>query len=119
MRAFVAVAVAVLVTGIAGAQYKTPQPAPGQAPGAVQIAPNNALQMTTAAPEPDLSAAKRIPRDQAMNLVKQKKAVYVDVRSKETFDQGHIPGAISIPLSELQARMRDLPVKKFLITYCA
>jgi len=54
-----------------------------------------------------------------MKMVKQKKAVYVDVRSKESFDEGHLPGAISIPLSELPARFKDLPSGKFLITYCA
>jgi rhodanese-related sulfurtransferase len=54
-----------------------------------------------------------------MKMVKQKKAVYVDVRSKESYDQGHLPGAISIPLSELESRFKDLPRGKFLITYCA
>ena len=57
--------------------------------------------------------------NEAMKLVKAKKAVYIDVRSKETYDESHIPGAINIPLSQLLTRLRDLPPKKFLITYCA
>jgi len=45
--------------------------------------------------------------------------VVVDVRSKEEFEQGHIPGAISIPYSEMKARYRELPRDKEIITYCA
>jgi 3-mercaptopyruvate sulfurtransferase SseA len=120
MRLIVAAvaAAAVLVTGIAGAQYKTPQ-APPKQPGGVQMAPNNAVQINPATVDEELSKARRITRDEAMRLVKENKAVYVDIRSKETYDEGHLPGAISIPLSQLPNRMRDLPVKKFLITYCA
>jgi rhodanese-related sulfurtransferase len=32
---------------------------------------------------------------------------------------GHLPGAINLPLSQLQARYKELPLKKYLITYCA
>jgi predicted sulfurtransferase len=45
--------------------------------------------------------------------------VVVDVRSKEEFDQGHIPGAVSIPYAEIEARYRELPRDKEIITYCA
>ncbi len=114
-----AAAAAVLVTGIAGAQYKTPQPPPPRQPGGVQMAPNKGVQINPATVDDELSKARRITRDEAMKLVKDNKAVYVDVRSKETYDEGHLPGAINIPLSQLPNRMRDLPVKKVLITYCA
>jgi 3-mercaptopyruvate sulfurtransferase SseA len=96
------------------------QPKPTKAPGAVQIAPNPNVQISTpSAADAELEGARRITRDEAMHLVRQKKAVYVDVRSKDSFDEGHLPGAISIPLSELPKRFKDIPVKKFLITYCA
>lgn len=45
--------------------------------------------------------------------------VIVDVRSKEEFDQGHVPGAVSIPYAEIEARYRELPRDKEIITYCA
>jgi len=45
--------------------------------------------------------------------------VVVDVRSKEEFDQGHIPGAVSIPYAEIEARYRELPGDKEIVTYCA
>jgi|SRR6185436_5457252 len=63
--------------------------------------------------------AKRIPRDEAQKLVKEKKAIFVDVRSKESYDAGHIKGAISIPESELIKRLKEIPAKRMIITYCA
>jgi 3-mercaptopyruvate sulfurtransferase SseA len=111
---------AALVAVTAGAQYKTPVQQPSTKPSTVQIAPNNSVQISTsAAADKEVSAARRITRDEALKLVKQGKAVYVDVRSKDSYDEGHLPGAISIPLSQLQSRLRDLPPKKTLITYCA
>ena len=52
-------------------------------------------------------------------MVAEHKAVFIDVRGKDQYDIGHIPGAISIPLSELPNHWKDLPVHKFLIAYCA
>jgi len=45
--------------------------------------------------------------------------VVVDVRGKEDFDEGHIPGAVSIPWQqEMEARYTELPRDKEVITYC-
>jgi 3-mercaptopyruvate sulfurtransferase SseA len=112
----IATAAAMVIASVADAQYKTPaQTQTG--PGTIKIDAPGAT--STAALGDELATARRISRADAMKMVKQKKAVYVDVRSKETFEQGHLPGAISIPLSELQARFKDLPNGKLLITYCA
>ena len=115
-----AAAVVILAAVTASAQYKTPQ-APTQ-PTTIQSS-NPVVQITPAAPlpRPDqaLESARRIERDEAIKMVKRKKAVWVDVRESDQYAQGHIPGAINIPLSELPKRWRDLPVNKFLITYCA
>lgn len=43
----------------------------------------------------------------------------VDVRIKETFDETHVKGAISIPLSELEARYAELPKDREIIIYCS
>lgn len=42
----------------------------------------------------------------------------VDVRSAKDFAEGHIPGAISVPLQELTAKLSSLPKNKTLVTYC-
>ncbi len=45
--------------------------------------------------------------------------VIVDVRSKEDFDEGHVPGAVSIPWpQEMEARYTELPRDKEIIVYC-
>lgn len=42
----------------------------------------------------------------------------LDVRSKEEFNNGHIPGAVHIPVDELRARLNELDVTKKLLVYC-
>ena len=113
MRRMTAVAIAsVFVAGLASAQMKVQPPTPA--------VPGSPVTMTPTQPaEPPLESARRIARDEAVKLVKAKKAVFVDVRSKDTWATEHIPGAISIPLSELNTRLRELPPGKMLITYCA
>jgi len=110
-----------LVAATASAQYKTPQSAPPSNPGGVQVAPNNNIQVLTSSTPAadDLSLAKRINRDEAMKMVKEGKAVWIDVRSESAYDEGHIPGALNFPLSDLPAKLTQLPPRKFLITYCA
>lgn len=107
---FAAVVVAVFATGLASAQMKLPQTATSEGP--VKLTP---LQTSDAS----LESARRIPRDEAIKMVKEGKAVYVDVRSKEQYDIGHIKGALSIPLSELMTHLQQVPPGKFIITYCA
>jgi len=127
MRSIVAaLAVTALTACMAQAQYKqTPTPAapPAVNPNgpAVQIIPQQQPQQPPMQQqmESSLESARRITREEAMKLVAEHKAVYIDVRPKEQYDISHIKGAISIPLAELPNRWRDLPVGKFLITYCA
>jgi len=44
--------------------------------------------------------------------------VVVDVRPVEEYRAGHLPGALSIPLGELEARLRDLPRGPEIVAYC-
>lgn len=42
----------------------------------------------------------------------------VDVRPKDSFDNGHIPTAKSFPSDEILDRLDELPEDKYLILYC-
>jgi rhodanese-related sulfurtransferase/rubrerythrin len=42
----------------------------------------------------------------------------LDVRQPEEYQAGHIPGAMLIPLGELEARQGELPRGRRIITYC-
>ena len=99
-----------LIAGAANAQMKPPAQPPATNPSGSPVVLSS---------EPPLEAAKRIPRDEAIKMVKEHKAVWIDVRPRDAYDQAHITGAISIPLAELPEKMKDLPKNKFLITYCA
>lgn len=44
--------------------------------------------------------------------------VLIDVRPTAEFDAGHIEGARSIPIEELDARIAELPAKTEIVAYC-
>lgn len=43
----------------------------------------------------------------------------VDVRTKNEFTGGHLPGAINVPLSEISRRTDDIPADKPVVVVCA
>lgn len=47
-----------------------------------------------------------------------KNFIIVDIRDDESYAQGHIPGAINIPLNELGYRVFSLDKTKDIIVYC-
>jgi hypothetical protein len=47
-----------------------------------------------------------------------KRPVIIDVRPKETFDEGHIEGAISFPDADVDSRVAELPKDRTVIAYC-
>lgn len=51
-------------------------------------------------------------------LVRKGEVTVVDVRPRQEFDSGHIPGALSIPVAELKRRLRELPRKREVVAYC-
>jgi rhodanese-related sulfurtransferase/predicted transcriptional regulator len=45
-------------------------------------------------------------------------AILIDVRPKEEYEAGHIDGALSVPIAELERRMADLPADREIVAYC-
>ena len=107
MTRLAAIAVSlVLVTGIAEAQYKKTQPK--KPAGGAQLQP---VQTST--------EFAKIGRDEAYRLWKANAAIFIDVRSFQSYSQGHIKGALSIPGSQLIERYSEVTPGKMVITYCA
>ena len=50
--------------------------------------------------------------------VRKGEVIVLDVRPREEFRAGHIAGARSMPLSELQDRLAELPRNQEIIAYC-
>lgn len=44
--------------------------------------------------------------------------VVIDVRPAVEYDAGHIPGALSVPLDQLEARLDQLPEDREVVAYC-
>ncbi len=104
------------IAGSACAQYKPASPSAAPAPAA---APAPVPVTLTPQPAAPLESAKRIDRPEAIEMVKDGKAVWVDVRPKDQYEIGHIKGALNIPLGDLITRIKELPPHKYIITYCA
>ena len=45
-------------------------------------------------------------------------ATVIDVRPREEYDAGHVPGALSLPVGELPRRLKELPKSRDVIAYC-
>ncbi len=45
-------------------------------------------------------------------------AVFVDVRGDDSYNMGHIPGALSIAEAEVENRFSELDPNDWIITYC-
>ena len=57
-------------------------------------------------------------RDELRKRLRRNEVVLIDVRPAEEFDAGHIDGALSIPLDELDARLAELPPDSEIVAYC-
>jgi rhodanese-related sulfurtransferase len=59
-----------------------------------------------------------ISREELIARLGRNDVVLVDVRPSEEFDAGHIEGALSIPLDELDERLAELPPGSEIVAYC-
>ncbi len=59
-----------------------------------------------------------IGADELTARLRRRDVVLVDVRPPEEFEAGHIDGACSIPLDELERRLDQLPAETEVVAYC-
>jgi len=62
-----------------------------------------------------------IYQNEIMTIVNNNKnVILLDVRSKQEYDEGHLKGAINIPVYELEYRVEELKDKEsIIIAYCS
>ena len=60
------------------------------------------------------------PVDQEALLarVRRGEVTLLDVRPEEEYHAGHIPGAVSVPLAQLERRLSELPRRREVVAYC-
>jgi rhodanese-related sulfurtransferase/DNA-binding transcriptional ArsR family regulator len=66
----------------------------------------------------DDTDVEAIDRDELRRRAVAGDVIVVDVRPTLEYEAGHIPGARSIPLDELDARLGELPVDMEIVAYC-
>ncbi len=63
-------------------------------------------------------AMEAIAGDELLRRVRAGAVTVLDVRPVEEYRAAHIPGAISIPVGELKARLKELPKSRDVVAYC-
>lgn len=66
----------------------------------------------------DRADLNMITRDQLRRRLRQGDVVVLDVRPQPEYDAGHIPGALSLPVSDLKSRLREVPQGSEIVAYC-
>jgi len=66
------------------------------------------------------AAIPRIKVEELVRAIREGRAVVLDIRDAEAYEDEHIKGAVSIPLEEVRERgPKELPQDKLIVTYCA
>ncbi len=59
-----------------------------------------------------------VPHEELLDRARKGLVTVLDVRPPEEFAAGHLPGAINIPIDELEERLAELPRRKEVVAYC-
>lgn len=64
------------------------------------------------------NALEAVEGDELVRRVRSGEVTVIDVRPVEEYRAGHIPGARSIPISELAGRLQEVPKGREVVAYC-
>jgi len=59
-----------------------------------------------------------VPAKELLDRARKGLVTVLDVRPPEEYAAGHLPGAINIPIHELEKRLRELPKRHEVVAYC-
>ena len=63
-------------------------------------------------------ALEPVPAEDLLERVRDGLVTVLDVRPPEEYAQGHVAGALNVPLDRLQERPKDLPPDREVVAYC-
>lgn len=66
----------------------------------------------------DEEGVELVDRPTLWRMVQEGEVTVLDVRPPAEYDAGHIPGAVSIPLDELERRLSEVPHEQLVVAYC-
>lgn len=55
---------------------------------------------------------------QVQSRISTESPFVLDVRTRQEFDRGHLPGAVNIPVDDLRSRLNEVPVDRPVVAYC-
>jgi rhodanese-related sulfurtransferase/predicted transcriptional regulator len=64
------------------------------------------------------NSLEALSMDELATKMRSKNVVILDIRPETEFKNGHIPGAINIPIEELTTRIKKLQKNKEYVAYC-
>lgn len=64
------------------------------------------------------NALEAVEGDELVRRVRSGEVTVIDVRPVEEYRAGHIPGARSIPMTELAGRLQEVPKDREVVAYC-
>ena len=120
----VMIAGAIAVLGLVAWALSRSLNAPVASPPSSTTTPAATIATAPPAPVPnaDEEAAKaavpRITVDELKQRLDRNEVTLIDVRNKESYDAGHIKGAMHIPLPSTEAYLSFVPRDKPIVTYC-
>ena len=68
--------------------------------------------------EREQSRGEAVRADRLPGLLSEDRVLVIDVRPSEEFRSGHLPGALSIPLDQLECRLEELPPNRLIVAFC-
>jgi len=66
----------------------------------------------------DRGSLQPVSQDELMRRLENREVIILDVRPMPEYNAGHIAGARSIPINELDSRLRELPKSRRIVAYC-
>ncbi|MGA7616687.1 MAG: rhodanese-like domain-containing protein [Thermoanaerobaculia bacterium] len=91
----------------------TPPAAPAPSP-TVQLPP----PLPPEPSEAEMESVQRIPPPELQQKLADGTAIAIDTRDVQSYEEGHIPGALQIPLGFVQGEVPWFPKDKLIVTYC-
>jgi predicted sulfurtransferase len=80
---------------------------------------SHAQKAPSPTPTNPADAARRVTIAELEALIKENNVLVLDVRTQDSYDASHIPGARLIPAGEVQNHLKELPHDKMIVTYCS
>jgi len=66
----------------------------------------------------DADGLEPLESAELLKRARRRDVVVIDVRPREEYAAGHIAGALSVPLADLERRLAELPRHKQVVAYC-